>query len=178
MNNTPSRRDAIRLLTASGIAFALSGCGGSSTSIGGLQTPTGRFGDLSFTSSTDKSVYASGETVTITFTIQNVGATTQVLTGSAPDADTRVRRASDGAILWQWSVGKLFPAALDQTRLGPGESRTLTFTWDQKDQQGNLVPTGSYVIEAWSYQAPGLTPTDRDNLSILLGAPLLHITIR
>jgi len=183
-SDTLSRRTAIRLLTTSSIAFALSGCGSGSrnTTAQELQLPTGRLGDImQFTSTTDKSVYAPGETVTVTFTMKNIWKQDIEIHHAPLEADIRVRRASDGAILWLWSFDKAVHSNPNPFTLPPGGWYPSIFTWDQKDQQGNAVPIGDYVIEAWSYIAPNeglwasLSPQEE---SILDGAPLLHITIR
>ncbi|MDQ2730840.1 MAG: hypothetical protein M3Y56_04210 [Armatimonadota bacterium] len=46
--------------------------------------------------------------------------------------------------------------------LNPGEAQDLQFWWDQRDQQGNLLPPGQYTIQVWwspaSFNGTALTP--------------------
>ncbi|HEY9206245.1 MAG TPA: hypothetical protein VIO58_10030 [Candidatus Methanoperedens sp.] len=81
--------------------------------------------------STDKSAYNQGELVT--FTITNDGTETIDLPNSAP---WRVENAK--------TVERVFtPIALDViTPLDPGQS--MSWTWDQSNDEGKQVPAGTY----------------------------------
>ena len=57
---------------------------------------------------------------------------------------------------WRWSHDKAFTRALRQQKLAPGEAKTWTATWDQTDNNGNPLPRGKYVIEAWITANGGL----------------------
>lgn len=51
-----------------------------------------------------------------------------------------------GREIWRWSGGKLFAMMMSQIVLKPGESLHYTEPWDQRDNEGKLVPPGRYEI--------------------------------
>lgn len=140
--------------TRGSLAFACllvlgNGCGG-----GGSSTPTTtgpvtsavkQTGDLQFTMTISKSTYARGEAVPFTFTVTNVG-TQPILVTNQLDL-FRVTIISKGA-----QVVSGFPTA-NQTafydfKLAPGESKSESDTWDQRDDNKQQVPKGQYLLSS------------------------------
>jgi len=110
-----------------------------------VSTPR-QFGSLEFTLSATKAVYARGEQVPLTFTVKNVG--TQTITATIGACDffgTKVTQA--GNLVWQKSGG--CGASTVQVTIMPGETKTYSYAWDQKDLQGNSVGSGRYTIKSW-----------------------------
>ena len=83
---------------------------------------------------TQKTVYKVSEPVTIV--LRNNGAVTETF----PEHSTTLNiKSQDG------SKAYVVSASEDKTTLGPGES--LNISWDQHDNQGNQVASGTYVID-------------------------------
>lgn len=55
-------------------------------------------------------------------------------------------------LVWNWSHGHVFIQSYTTITLGPKEQIKFTPDWDQKDNNGNQVPAGTY-------QVTGLIPT-------------------
>ena len=95
----------------------------------------------------DKATYGLGEPVGITLALTNTGQTTasfQFPTGQMYDfVVTR-----EGQRVWQWSLGRVFVQAFTTLTLPPGEARTFTDHWDQRNAQGQQVPPGAYEMAA------------------------------
>ncbi|MEN3010169.1 MAG: CARDB domain-containing protein, partial [Candidatus Bipolaricaulaceae bacterium] len=120
--------------------------------------------------STDKSVYVQGETVQIVF--RNTGSVTIELPNAAPWV------VKDGA-------GRTVFAPLAAqvlTPVNPGETRT--WSWNGRDNAGNLAPPGSYTVElstlnagtfraTFTLQAPALPDLVVDSLTYTPTAPTL-----
>ncbi len=97
---------------------------------------------------TDRDLYLRGETVRIVVTIINTGSETLTLNySSGCKAFFNVETVS-GAVVYEWErhVGcTLLPTSLT---LQPGESTSFPFNWDQVDDFGIAVPTGTYVVRS------------------------------
>ena len=95
----------------------------------------------------DKAAFAVGESVGITLILANTGRTAAAFrfpTGQMYDfVVTR-----DGQLVWQWSLGKAFIQAFTTLTLNPGETKTFTDRWDQRNAQGQQVPPGMYEMAA------------------------------
>ena len=59
---------------------------------------------------------------------------------------------SNNQLVWKWSQGQSFIQSRTAITLGPKEQIKFTPIWDQKDNEGNQVPLGTY-------QVTGLIPT-------------------
>ncbi len=104
---------------------------------------------LQVTLATDKDSYARGATIQFTITVHNTSKIMQALqfrSGQSFDITATPEGKSEAA--WRWSHDKFFTMALRSERLRPDEKKTYTATWDQTDNQGNVVARGSYVMEA------------------------------
>lgn len=120
-----------------------------------------QFGSLEFTLSATKAVYARGEQVPLTFTVKNVGMQTVNVTIATPAFDATITQ--NNQLVWQYTTSPLAGGGTGVIRtisIDPGVAETLDFTWDQKDQQGNSVMSGRYVVKAWFY------PRSIDNTSV------------
>ena len=142
------RKCMMRLCGLIGFAVMLAGCGGGDNTEPAptTVTSTGQYQSLQFTLTT-RTAFRRGETVPITFTVKNVGAQTVTAFLGPPEADAQVSQG--GRQIWRWSDGKVFPAVVYDLSLAPGESKTYQLDWDQKDSQGNLVPSGTYALKSW-----------------------------
>ncbi len=135
-----------------GALFLLGGCGSGGTDSGGLVTSMGQYASLQV-SLTTQSVNRLGDTVPITFSIKNIGDRSVFVGYECPYADVRVSQGD--TIIWQWSFGQVFACSELGSLLAPGDSLTYSRDWNQKDNEGNQVPGGSYVITSW-FDAAGV----------------------
>ncbi|MBI2843753.1 MAG: hypothetical protein HYX78_10170 [Armatimonadetes bacterium] len=95
----------------------------------------------------EKSNHALGESVKLTFTIEN--RTGQKMTLRFPSGqlyDIWIKK--NGAEIWRWSYGKAFTQAITSRALDPGEKMTFTEAWRQVTNTGDQVPPGAYTIFA------------------------------
>jgi hypothetical protein len=101
---------------------------------------------------TDKAKYPEGQKVKIDLIITNTTSETQEYTfSSGQQFDVWV--SSGGKEVWRWSHGCGFIMMFTHLSLQPGESKTFSATWDQRDEQKKQVPAGSYTVSGQ------LTPT-------------------
>lgn len=138
----------VRLCSLVCFATMLTGCGGgdSREPTPTTVTSTRQYQSLQFTLAT-RTAFRRGETVPLTFTVKNVGAQTVTTLLGPPEADAQVNQGERR--IWRWSDDKAFPAVVYDLSLAPGESKTYPLDWDQKDGQGNAVPSGIYALKAW-----------------------------
>ena len=90
-----------------------------------------------------------GETVPITFRVANISdrTLTLYLTGREIAFDVIVER-TDGATVWRRLEGEVVRAILRLETLPPGEALVLHAVWDQRSDDGALVPPGEYRVRA------------------------------
>jgi hypothetical protein len=126
----------------------LAGCGGGDGTgpAPAAVTSTRQYQSLQFTLTT-RTAFRRGETVPMTFTVKNVGSQTVTAFLGPPEADAQVSQG--GRQIWRWSDGKAFPAVVYNLSFAPGESKTYQLDWDQKDSQGDAVPSGTYALKPW-----------------------------
>jgi Intracellular proteinase inhibitor len=48
--------------------------------------------------------------------------------------------------VWTWSLGQAFSQATTSLTFAAGETQTFAVTWDQLNDSGQLIPTGSYEV--------------------------------
>jgi len=109
--------------------------------------------DLEMEISTDKISYSIGETVLISMELINHGTETISLTTGLPESDFEVLD-EQGNQVYLWSNGKFFIAVIRAIIIHPGEVLFYNMTWDQKDNNGNSVPAGTYTIKGWISEYP------------------------
>ena len=56
----------------------------------------------------------------------------------------------EGKVVWRWSKDKAFAEVLEQVSLKASETLSFDESWDQKDDNGQPVPTGNYTVIATS----------------------------
>ncbi len=110
-------------------------------------TPTPQ--PISFALSTDKTTYASGETVRFTMTVRNNTTESQTLSfNSGQTFDIIATGATDSAEpAWRWSDGLLFTQAMRDETLAAGESKTYNAAWNGKNARGEFA-TGRFDARA------------------------------
>jgi flagellar hook assembly protein FlgD len=57
---------------------------------------------------------------------------------------------ADGKEVWLWSKDRTFAEVLEQVSLKASETLSFDESWDQKDNDGQAVPTGNYTVTATS----------------------------
>ncbi len=121
--------------------------GGGSNSSARTLTSTRSYQSLEFTL-TAKSAYARGEAVPFTFTVTNTGTATVAATIASGGPFSAVVLQGDTLV---FSFGNAGGQAIYKYEFVPGETRSKTFTWDQKDSERKQVPPGKYKLRAFVY---------------------------
>lgn len=104
---------------------------------------------------TDQRRYRRGEPVNITLFKTNITSTPRNLfypTGQRFEFEA-VR--ADGTVVWRWSQGRVFTQVAETVTLQPGQTQVFRATWDQRNQQGNLVIPQTITIRGYNW-AQGL----------------------
>jgi hypothetical protein len=57
---------------------------------------------------------------------------------------------TEGTEVWRWSKDKAFGEAVGEISLEANQSATFDETWDQRDNDGQQVPLGTYTVTATS----------------------------
>lgn len=83
--------------------------------------------------------------ITMILTVRNRLNTSATIefTTTRTDDFVVVRENSD-SVLWQWSKGRNFATTPTSIDFAAGESKTFTRSWDQRDNDSNLVRAGTY----------------------------------
>lgn len=137
------------------------------TITGIVPTPQGRL-------STDKTSYAQGETVRISF--QNTGSVPIELPNAAP----WVIKDASGQVVFAPAAAQVV------TQVPPGETRT--WSWDGRDNFGRQVPAGTYTVEletrnagtfraTFTVQAPALPDLVVEDVSYSPTSPTVGTTL-
>lgn len=108
----------------------------------------------------DRAVYAVGQALQLTLAVTNPGpAPISLAAPSSQLYDFAVLK--DGSEVWRWSADKMFLTVLTQFTISPGETRTFTERWDQRDRDGRPVAPGDYEVvgSLIGGEHVGLTPT-------------------
>lgn len=121
--------------------------------------------------STDRTLYALGETVTVTLAVTNpTDERITVSIGSGLQYDFIVQDVP-GAELWRWSRGRAFTQALTSLTLQARETRSFTERWDQRSNAGSLVAPGTYTVTGVLATIPNERRTDPVNFTIYREPP-------
>ncbi|MDQ4068281.1 MAG: DUF4232 domain-containing protein, partial [Actinomycetota bacterium] len=107
--------------------------------------------DVRVTVTTDKSIYAPGETVRWSSTLENRSGTTCLVSGRAFFHVENAAGKTAGS--FPYTADYMLPVKAE-----PGKTITNTGSWDQRDCSGSScvqVPNGSYVVVAqWTEAGP------------------------
>jgi hypothetical protein len=96
--------------------------------------------------------YPKGRQVQIDLVVTNTTSDSMQYTfSSGKQFDVWISRGETE--VWRWSRGHAYFQVFTHLSLSPGESKTFSATWDQRDEAGKQVPAGSYVVSGQ------LTPT-------------------
>lgn len=110
---------------------------------------------LLYTIVTNRRTYRRGEPVNITLVKTNISSRSRTLTYTTGQRFDFEAVRSDGTVVWRWSRGRVFAQQTATITLRPGESQVFTATWDQRNQQGNLVLPQEITIRGYNW-AQGL----------------------
>lgn len=101
--------------------------------------------------SLDRASYERREPVQLTITVRNGTGETFTHEVGYPDAVFEIAR--DEKVIWSSSWATAYPAIAFEETFGPGETRTVTATWEQ-----NLCRTGDRSVFGDPAFAPGPPP--------------------
>lgn len=96
----------------------------------------------------DQASYPAGAPVAFTLVVLNATdeeVTLQRRTGQVFDFEVR-REDNPGKPVWNWAHGRLFTMALGTETLPSGIPRVYTVIWDRRDNAGNPVEPGTYLV--------------------------------
>lgn len=115
----------------------------------------------------------AGETVPLKLKVKNTGKCTFKLSlGGLPAYDFVVTKL-DGTEVWRWLYGQPIRLAIVEKILQPSEELAFRANWNQRDNDGNPVPPGTYFVQGVLTVLPdGKVPsqqlkTERERLIIL-----------
>ena len=94
--------------------------------------------------------FAPGEPITITLSLTNCAENDVNLFYSDSQRYEFIVKDEGGEEVWRWSEGKEFAQEPGEESVKSGEVLALTEIWDQRDQDGQLVPLGLYQILGFS----------------------------
>jgi len=110
---------------------------------------------LLYTIVTNRRTYRRGEPVSITLVKTNISSSPRTLTYTTGQRYDFEAVRTDGRVVWRWSQGRVFTQQTGTVTLQPGENQVFTATWDQRNQQGNLVTPQDITIRGYNW-AQGL----------------------
>lgn len=97
--------------------------------------------------------FDAGEPMTLVMTIRNRTDTPRsIMLPSSQSYDCSVSTA-EGREVWRWAKGVMFAQVITELKLAPGETKSYSQVWDQKADDGTMIPAGRY-------RAIGLIPVD------------------
>jgi hypothetical protein len=100
---------------------------------------------------TDRTNYASNRAVQITLSLTNLSNQRHSFaTGKSPLYDVTVKDGRTNKVVYRASNHRNVPRGVNYT-LVPEDTRTYRELWDQRDDSGNRVPPGVYIIEGAIY---------------------------
>jgi hypothetical protein len=102
-------------------------------------------GEVVYTLSTDKAVYAIDDPVDLTFTITNAGKEDVKFSYPTNQQYDFIIKRGDSEIA-RWSLGQTFVQGNLDLVLASGKQFTFNTRWLQKDQDSQFVPAGGYDI--------------------------------
>ena len=92
----------------------------------------------------------AGDSIPLSFTVRNVSGATATFAVYAPGfgAFNPVVRDGSGAIVWEFPTG-LITGTSGRIELAAGDSATWVLPWSGRMDDGAVLATGTYTIEAY-----------------------------
>jgi hypothetical protein len=113
----------------------------------------------------DSKSFVQGEEINIILSIKNISSETKSLNFSSGKQYDFVIKDGAGTEVWRWSNGMAFIQSLTSYNLSSGETRTITYKWNQMiSDYGTMIPIGSYVLEGHDI---GIDIIPKQDLSII-----------
>ena len=98
---------------------------------------------------TDRDVCMLGEPVNMSITVTNNGPNTTLLFPTSQLADFNITDEA-GQHIYYWSYDKLFSEEITEITINQSETiELLNDTWNQVDDDGNPITSGTYYIDGW-----------------------------
>jgi len=110
----------------------------------------------------NKASYTLGEPVTLELTVTNKGKEAFRETFRSAQIYDFVAKREESEV-WRWSHDRMFAMMLTEYALEPQESITYEVIWEQKDSDGNSVPSGKYNLAGILKTLP-----ERQSFSIII----------
>jgi len=142
-----------RVLTVLGVMTLCLGATSSSCSLNGDDDDGGSGDEPSFVTTltlrdsdgNDTTSFNREETITLILTVRNrLNTAASIEFPTARQDDFVVVRENSDTVVWQWSDGQTFGTGTTQIDFAAGEAKTFTRTWDQLNNDGNLVRADTY----------------------------------
>ena len=101
------------------------------------------------------STFSSGETIQFVLSVRNRSSSSQTLAfNTSQQSNFAVLHSGTATEVWTWSLGQSFSQSTTSLTIAAGQTQTFTVTWNQTDDNKQLVPSGAYEVIA------GLTSTN------------------
>ena len=99
--------------------------------------------------------FSSGETIQFVLSVRNRSSSSQTLTfNTSQQSNFAVLDSGTATEVWTWALGQSFSQSTTSLTIAAGQTQTFTVTWNQTDDNQQLVPSGAYEVIA------GLTCTN------------------
>ncbi len=97
--------------------------------------------------------FDAGQPITLVMTIRNrTDAPRSVMLPTSQSYDCSISTA-EGREVWRWSKGVMFAQVVTELKLAPGDTKSYSQIWNQKADDGTMLPPGRY-------RAIGMIPVD------------------
>jgi hypothetical protein len=91
-------------------------------------------------------VAQQGDPIILSFSFRNVSEEIQTVRFSDTQQYDLQVYDSQGALVWNWANGKVFPQTLTELVFDVGETKSFEEIWDQNSNEGVQVPVGIYNV--------------------------------
>jgi len=104
----------------------------------------------------DSKRFSQGEEIEFILSVKNNSSQEGVLAfNSGQQFDFYVEDANNFEV-WRWSANQLFTQALTEIKIPAGETVTFKQKWNQRLNNGTLIPTGDYKMYGFVIGQPEL----------------------
>jgi len=95
--------------------------------------------------------FVQGDAINMTLSIKNDSTSDKTLNFPSSQQYEFIIKDSASNEIWRWSTGLAFTQVASAFSLGPTDTRSTTYTWNQFTDTNNttLIPIGSYTLEAY-----------------------------